>query len=364
MKVHSIYPSEDSEKAISNYTKQLIKAQREQGIEINPIEYTAGNSSTLKLDDIKDGDVVHIQHEYNLLGRYGIPFFDLYSNLAGKKVRKITTMHNVLSQKQEFNESKIKTYFRKMLYRFQNKEIRDNSDIIIVHAEFFKKILVEEYDVPREKIIVLRQGIQEDIKLIPQKQAKKELNLKGNVYLIIGSLIPDHGADIIINQANEIGGTILIVANDKAVNDRNDSRIKEWLRYLKEDVKLKNIKNIRFDIKDLPYELWWKYFAAADVVLLPYKGGIGSGIFADCIATRKPIVGSNIKYFREFAEDWKFIRIAETMKTCGNNVSSRCDYAQAIKGIMSEDIGDDFDKYIKRNGLTALANKYKDIYGK
>ena len=57
------------------------------------------------------------------------------------------------------------------------------------------------------------------------------------------------------------------------------------------------------DIKDLPYSLWWKYFAAADVVLLPYKGGIGSGIFADCIATDKPMVGSNIPYFKEFAKD-------------------------------------------------------------
>lgn len=363
--IYSMYPKEESEKAISNYTKQLIKAQRNQGIEVNNLLYTAGNSSTLNLNKIKDGDVVHIQHEYNLLGKFGIPFFKVYNNLGNKKVKVITTMHNVLSQSQEFSGSFLKTFLRKKLYKYQNSTINKNSDIIIVHAEFFKKILVEEYNIPKEKVIVLRQGIQENIKLIPKNQAKEELNLSGNVYLIIGSLIPDHGADTIIKQACDIDGTILIVANNKAVNDRNDSRIKDWLEYNRKLAIEELSTNVRFDIKDLPYSLWWKYFSAADVVLLPYKGGIGSGIFADCIATKKPMVTSNIKYFREFARDWKFINIAETMKICGNNFSTRCSYAEAIEEIQQIDkseLDNEFNEYIKEYGMTALAKKYKEIY--
>ena len=144
MKVHSIYPSEDSEKAISNYTKQLIKAQRKEGIKINTIEYTAGDHVTLKFGNkIKRGDVLHIQHEYNLLGMRGIPFLFLYDKLGKRmKCKVITTMHNVLSQKDKFNENFVKTFFRKTLYRVQNRIIRKNSDIVIVHAEFYNKILV------------------------------------------------------------------------------------------------------------------------------------------------------------------------------------------------------------------------------
>jgi len=294
---------------------------------------------------------------------YGLPFFALYGKLRERmKCKVVTTMHNVLSQNQKFEGNPIKTFFRKTLYRFQNRIIRKNSDVVIVHAEFFKKILVNEYNFPKEKVVVLRQGILEDIKITQKNKTKKQLKLKGKVYLIIGSLVPDHGADIVLKQANEIDGTIVVAASDRAINDRNDDRQALWLAHLKEIVKVNKIKNVRFDIREIPYSLWWKYFSAADVVLLPYKGGIGSGIFADCIATRTPMIGSDIKYFREFAMDWNFIRIAETGKICGNNISTRCDYAQAIEGMLPEDINDEFDKYIRKYGMTALAKKYKEIY--
>jgi len=350
MTIHSVYPSEDSEKAISNYTKQLNAAQREQGIETNPIEYIAGDHVTLKLDDVKAGDVIHIQHEYNLLGLRGIPFLFFYDKLGKRLESKIiTTMHNVLSQKDKFNENFIKTFFRKTLYRVQNRIIRKNSDLVIVHADFFKKILVEEYNFPEEKVIVLRQGILENIEITPKEQAKKELGLEGDVFLLIGSLVPDHGADTIIRQAKEIGGTIVIAASDRAINDRNDGRQESWLWHLEELIKVYKADNVRLDIKELPYELWWKYFSAADVVLLPYKGEIGSGIFSDCIATRRPMVTSDIKYFREF-QDQKFVEIAKH------------DYSKAIKKVMSEDVDEDFDRYTKEYGLSNLARKYKEIY--
>jgi len=357
MKVASIFPKEESEKAISNYTKQLIKSQKQRGIDVTPIMYTAGKASTLRkqFSDLKEYDVVHIQHEYNLLGGYGLPFFELYDELEYQKKKVITTMHNVLSQNEEFKSGRIKTFLRKLLYRKQNKVIGKVSDKIIVHANFFKKILVDEYNLPEEKIIVLPQGIREDVELIDKARAKKELDLEGPVHLIIGSLIPDHGADIIINQAERIRGTILIVANSKSLNDRNDTRVKDWLKYNKDLVKEKGLKNVRFDIKDLPYDLWWKYFAAADIVLLPYKGGIGSGIFADCIATNKPMVGSNIPYFQEFAKDWGFIKIAENEE----------DYVNKIEEIISEDDLKntlDFNMYKQKYGLTALANRYNWVY--
>lgn len=355
MKIHSIYPSEESEKAISNYTKQLIKAQRKQGLKINDLTYTAGDYSTLDLSNIKDGDVVHIQHEYNLFGQYGLPFFRLYKTLRDKKAKIITTMHNVLSQNHKFKGNPLKTFLRKQLYIHQNKIINVSSDKTIVHAKFFKDILVDEYGFLEEDVIVLRQGILEDVKITPQAKAKKELGLKGKVYLLIGSLVPDHGADIILKQAKEIDGTIVVAASDKAINDRNDDRQTDWLSNLKDIVDENEIENVRFDIKELPYKLWWKYFSAADMVLLPYSKGIGSGIFADCIATKTPMVGSNIEYFREFEASWDFIGIAWKEDS----------YMSAINEMLKTDklwLGLEFDNYIKEHGMIALAKKYKEVY--
>ena len=212
---------------------------------------------------------------------------------------------------------------------------------------------MNEYNFPAEKVMVLRQGILEDIELIQKNKAKEQLGLKGNIYLVIGSLVPDHGADTVIKQAKQIDGTIVIAASDKAINDRNDTRQIDWLNHLKGIVEKNEITNVRFDIKELPYKLWWKYFAAADIVLLPYKGGIGSGIFADCVATKKPMVASDIKYFREFAKDWEFVQLAST----------EFDWGKAISRMnIGSDIDSDFNEYIKQNGMTALAKKYKEIY--
>jgi len=356
-KIISVYPKEESEKAICNYTKELIKNQKKVGLNVKPLEYEAGDSKSLfkKLNKLKHFNVIHIQHEYNLLGSYGLPFFKLYRKLENVDVKVITTMHNVLSQNEKFSSGKLKTFLRKMLYRLQNNAINVGSDLIIVHAQMFKDILVNEYNIPKDKIIVLPQGIREDVNLIDKQIAKEELKLKGKVYLIIGSLIPDHGADIIIKQAKKIEGTILIVANSKAVNDRNDTRTKDWLKHIKELVKKEKVKNVRFDIKDLPYDLWWKYFAAADVVLLPYKGGIGSGIFADCIATNKPMVGSNIPYFKEFANEWGFIKIAETEDDYHKMIDKTIGENEIINRFY-------FSYYKEKYGLTALANKYKVVY--
>jgi len=359
MKIASIYPSEESEQAISNYTKQLIKNQKNQKINVKPIKYLAGKPFSLfkKFNEFKNYDVIHIQHEYNLLGWYGLPFFVFYFYMFFSKTKLITTMHTVLSRKEKFKSGKLKTFLRKILYWAQNRLIGRVSDKVVVHANFFKKILVKEYNVPPKKIIMFPQGVQEDIKLISQARAKKELKLKGPVYLVIGSFIPDHGADIAVRQSKKIGKTVLIVANSKALNDRNDSRIRDWLELNKNIVKKDKLeKYVRFDIRELPYPLWWKYFAASDIVLLPYKGNIGSGIFADCIATKKPMIGSNIKYFNEFAKDWGFIKIANT----------EGDFGKVVKEVMKKKnynkMISEFKRYLKQFGLTPLAKKYAKLY--
>lgn len=359
MKTAMVFPSLKSEKAISNYSINLVNAQKKLGNKMDSICYTAGSSKTLfkQFKKMKKYRILHIQHEYNLLGGFGIPFFLLYFFLGLTKTKVVTTMHTVLSQNEKFKSGKLKTFLRKILYKTQNRIINKFSEKIIVHANFFKEILEKEYSIKSKKISVLPQAILEDIKITEKNNAKKELNLSGPIYLVIGSFVPDHGADIVVHRAKNFGKTVLIVANNKAVNDRNDTRIADWLKFNKEIVKENKLgKYIRFDIKDLPDDLWWKYFSAADVILLPYKGGIGSGIFADAIAARKPIVGSNIKFFNEAAKKWKFIKIAkkdEDFPKLAKEITKKENSLTAVK---------ECERYIKEYGVTALAKKYFKLY--
>jgi glycosyltransferase involved in cell wall biosynthesis len=360
MKVAMVFPHSDSEKGISKYSLELIKNIEKQGIEVDKITFVAGKPLTLfkQLSKISRYDFIHIQHEYNLLGGLGLPYFYVLTYLKFfRKKSLVVTMHTALSLKEKFRGSKLKTILRKILYIIQNKWIEITSDKIIVHAEMFKDILSSEYSIPKSKINVIPHGIIEDIKMISKQDARKELKLSGNVYLLIGTMTPDHGHDVIVKQADKIGKTILVVTNPSKVNDRNESRIKSFLTLLKNIVKENKFeKFVRFDLKDISYELWWKYFSAADLIILPYRGGIGSGLFADAMATKKPVVSSNVPYFKEFEKNYKCLEIAKTEE----------DFPRAIKESMKPEqyrkMIKECERFFKENNLTAVSKKYKDLY--
>lgn len=361
MRIAMVYPSRESEKGISGYSATLVDNIKNSGVEIESITYTAGSPAILfkKFREFKNYDIIHIQHEYNLLGWYSLPFFLLYFLLFLSGCKVVTTMHTVLSQKEKFKGSRIKTFLRKVLYLTQNRIINWFSDIIVVHANFFKNILSKEYSVPKEKITIFPQGIIEDIPKYSKQKMKKEFRLSGFVYLFMGSIIPDHGHDIIIKQADKIGRTILVVANPGAINDRNADRVREYINENKKIVKENHFeKFIRFDISDITDKspLWWKYFAASDLVLLPYRGGIGSGIFAHAIAAEKPVIASNIQYFNEIAKKFKCLKIAGNEK----------DYPRVIKEAMKpknyRKMVEECKRYLKENSLSVIALKYKRLY--
>jgi glycosyltransferase involved in cell wall biosynthesis len=362
MKVAMIFPTRDSEKAISGYSVNLVEALNKNKVDTDEITYTAGSPRTLfrSLSRLKKYDLVHIQHEYNLLGGYGLPFFFVYFYfLLFKKYKVITTMHTALPLKAEFKGSFIKTFLRKLLYFFQNRTINKASDLIFVHANFFVPVLVRDYNVPQKKIIVLPQGIMGGVKITPKNKAKKELNLSGHVYLIIANLHWDKGADIIIKQADKIGKTVLVVSSPIPVNDRKQGRLLEYIDSLQNYVKENNLSEyVRFDIKSINDQMpkWWKYFSAADFVLQAYRGGIGSGIFTHAMAAKKPVISSNIPFFKEISEKYGCIKTARTLQ----------DYPELIhnltKPINHRKMVRECERYLKENSWLSVTKKYKKIY--
>lgn len=355
-----VFPDPKSEKGISSYSLNLIENIHKQGLEIKSITFIQGNPFSFfkKLSSLLKYNVIHIQHEYNLLGWYGIPYF-LFLPFLGKfkKKRLIITMHTVLSQKEQFPGSKLKTLLRKILYKTQNKFIDFSSAKIIVHSEAFKKILVNEYHISDKKVIVFPHAIIENVKITDKNNAKGELNLSGNIYLLIGTLGSSHGHDIILRQADKIGKTILVATNPVVVNYRNESQIKDSLKLNQDIVEKNNFKKlVRFDLGKIDNEKWWKYFSAADLILLPYRGGIGSGIFADAMAAKKPVIASNIPYFNELAKKYNCIKIANTEEDFPKVIHEAMkpkEYNKMIKGCK---------KFLKENGLTPISKKYKQVY--
>lgn len=359
MNVCMVFPDISSEKAISNYSLHLIENINKQGISIEQLTYIAGRPlsffKTLKY--LRNYDIIHLQHEYNLLGNYGLPFlFFLPIIKIFSKNKLIITMHTIFSQKEKFKESLFKTFFRKLLYRLQNKIIKRFSDKVVVHSDFFKNILIKEYSFEKEKVDVIPHGIIENVKKIDKQIARKELNLSGKVYLMIGNLIYDNGTDIILRQADKIGKTVLVATNPQSVNVRGN-KARNYIEYLKDIVSQNNFKNlVRFDLKEIPYSIWWKYFFASDLVLLPYRGGVGSGIFSDAMAVGKPVIASNIPYFKRIEEQYKSLKIAQ----------NDSDFPRAVKEALMpknyKKMEKECKRYLKENGLTPVSKRYKELY--
>ncbi|MFH1325750.1 MAG: glycosyltransferase [archaeon] len=359
MKVALISPDSESEKALSKISQYIVNETRKKGVDINLITYTAGSlKSFFKIiPKLKEYDIIHLQHEYNLLGLYGLPFFLVLSRFFMLNKKIVLHMHTVLSNKKRVDKKAIKSIFRKMLYFFQNRMINWVSDMVLVNEEFYKNILIEEYNFNDSRIKVVPQGLIYDVNLLPKSRAKKELKFTGNVYLMMGNLTEDVGADIIISQADKIGKTIVFATNPKGVNVRNKEKTRNYISLNKEIVKEKGFeKFVRFDLKEIPDVLWWKYFSAADLIIQAYRGGVRSGVFSDAMSSKTPVVASNIPFFKEMARKYGSLRIAE----------NKDDFPRVIKESMKKDnykkMVRECERYLRENNWPVVAGKYKELY--
>ncbi|HTZ41685.1 MAG TPA: glycosyltransferase [Candidatus Omnitrophota bacterium] len=359
MKIALISPNIESEKALAIISGHLAESISNLGINIDLITYNAHSpiSFLKKFKKFREYDILHLHHEYNLLGYYGLPFFFILPllKLMGKKI--VITMHTVLPKSEKFQESKIKILFRKMLYATQNRFIRDFCDLIHVNERFFKDVLVEDYHFNPEKIAIIPQGVIDNIKMPDKKKSRKELGLSGNIYLIIGNLTVDSGADRVIQQADKIGKTILFATNPNAANTSNRAKVLDFIKLNKEIVEKNNFQRyVRFDLRELPVDLWWKYLSSCDLVLQAYRGGVRSGVFSEAMAAQKPVVASNINFFREMLSQYKSLLVAEKDE----------DFPVLIKKAMIpanyKKMQEECVRYIRENGLSQVSKAYAKLY--
>ncbi|MHC4183600.1 MAG: glycosyltransferase, partial [Planctomycetota bacterium] len=135
--------------------------------------------------------------------------------------------------------------------------------------------------------------------VITKEQAQKELNIDGNILLFFGFVRPYKGLNYLIEAmpmiTKHVDVTLLIVGEFWKGEEEYQEQIK----------KLEVGENIKVINRYVPNEEVGLYFAASDLVVLPYISATGSGIVQAAFGCNKPVITTNVGCLPEVIDDGK-----------------------------------------------------------
>jgi glycosyltransferase involved in cell wall biosynthesis len=150
------------------------------------------------------------------------------------------------------------------------------ADVLVVHA---RSEAEEASRRTRAQIVSTYLPVHELGREIPSREeARRKLGLTGNVALFFGHIRPFKGLDIALDAWRQIqSNATLLVAGEPWWNARYDKQ-----------------PNVRFDLRFIPDAEIAAYFAAADVVLAPYRTEAQSGVALTAFHFARPLIATAV----------------------------------------------------------------------
>lgn len=248
--------------------------------------------------------LIHIQHEFNLFGGSLtiLKYLALLKKLKRLNKKIIVTYHGFASQKiidknfNKINQIGLPNFVIKRLFKFVFNASSKYIDQVIVHEQYFKESLINEYGFKPERIVVIPHGVESELKSMPKQQARDKLKLPPKkIIMFFGFLAGYKGVDILVDAFKELNrknnGYVLILAGGKPKRTEKDRKYTEWYNQLEE--KIKNNPGIIATgfIKENDI---CAYYSAVDVLILPYLYMLSaSGPMNLAIAYELPFLASD-----------------------------------------------------------------------
>ena len=225
-------------------------------------------------------DVVHVQNFKN--ARYEIPIYCREKGSAGLLVH---TVHNLLPHEAVRSD-------RELYQRFY-----DTCDLLLVHNEFCKKQLMQDFQVPEKKVQVIPHGAY----TLVEKEVKKPHSHEKIQFLQFGILRNYKGIDILLKAVsllseetrNQIHVTVAGAQFPKLDKTDYGQMIKEL--DIGDCVTLRN--------GYIPEKELGMLYGETDFCVFPYRHIYGSGALLMAYSYEKPVIASDIPVFREETED-------------------------------------------------------------
>ncbi len=245
-------------------------------------------------------DLVCVQHEFGIYGGEAGNYLGHFLSRVEKPI--VTTLHTVLAQPED-------GYYRSL------RQVINFSDYLVVMAEKARKLLVEIYDAPEEKIRLIPHGIPES----PDKNSeelKQELGLQGKkVLLTFGLLSPNKGIEIVIDALAEIKQHfpdvvyLVVGATHPEVKRHQGEEYREFL--IKKSRENGVAENVIFVNKFVSLDELRKYIGACDIYISPYwvREQIVSGTLSYTVGMGKPVISTPSWYAEEVLAEGRGILV-------------------------------------------------------
>ncbi len=290
-------------------------------------------------------DLVHIQHDRDQYGpSWGMEVVDLVLRLRLVEVPVVVTLHDVY---ESLNAAE----------RLVLGHLLAECSGVIVHEAFQRETLARDLG-PEigAKVTVLDHGVRE-VKPVRDAKRKLGLNPADNVVLMCGYFRPSKGFHKAIEFFGDVveahPNTVLVLAGKNRTIEFDQYR-----RDLLDQIEAAPFANrVQILSGQFPEHTFDTMLSAADVVVLPYDEGAQSGVLAQAIAFKRPLVTSQLKAF------------ASVTRRSGTGVSClEDDYAGAINRLLSSNaLATSFsaaaDTYIRRRaGWSTIARRHLELY--
>jgi D-inositol-3-phosphate glycosyltransferase len=232
-------------------------------------------------------DIVHVQ--WSLL-----PFWDerLLARLQRRGARIVLTVHDV----EPLPDSGGTSVGSSRLYR--------QADALIVHSEYSRRRLLDEFHVPEERIHLVPLGGPGHyvLPMVPRAAARAQLGLQGDaVYLLFFGLIKRHkGLDLLLDALAEARrqspNLRLLVAGEP---------MQKWSQYASQIARLDLDDVVDLHLHFIPSDVLPVYFSAADLVVLPYRATFQSGVALAAYAYERPVLATSVGGLPELVDEGK-----------------------------------------------------------
>lgn len=277
----------DNGTSLYNYPKKVSMQMHETEMEdyINRA-YDINKSSDIKL--------VNLQHEYGLFGGEQGEFLIPFLEMLKKPI--VTTMHTVLPEPGE-KMQKIGSFIAK------------KSEKVIVMNETAKNILIEKYNVSKNKIAIIPHGVH-NISFPSKSRTKKALNLNGRIIIsTFGMISKDKGIEYAIQALPSIVKKypnvlyLVLGATHPVVLKHEGEKYRNKLKKLVTDLGLE--ENVRFYNKYLSLKELIEFLKATDIYVYPMlsKEQASSGSLSYALSCACPVVATKSQYAKSIIKN-------------------------------------------------------------